>query len=271
MIAATWGVRRRVLGLVGAACAAIVPACGAQPLVLPQPPQDLTSLAQAYASPTGTVDAAHLQQVVADAQARFYGSNLDWLPPLVSDELVRLRRRFDDQSFPFDPLSTHQKNRPALQAVITADHTCQGWTDTPGPPDQAANGSLDLTAVIDDSQLRRGIWGNGVSCQERVQALNRVGVNTFLSGTVGVLLQGPLPADDQKTLALVQVSGQIGTDAQVTSGTFDFAIVGPNVEFRYPVSDGDVIVSIGTLAISVRGKNGTFTCDLSGQSCSAQP
>jgi hypothetical protein len=259
--------RLDVRALAIAAAAALMPACGAPPLVLPQPPQDLTALAQAYASPSGTVDTAHLQQVVTDAEARLHGSDLDWLPVLVSRALVRVRLRFDDNGLPSDPTQTLRKNRPAMQAVVNVQHICQGWTAPPGPPDQAANGRLDLTAVVDDSQLQSGVWGDSTSCQEQVQALDLVSVNAFVSGSVGVLLEGPLPENDEQARALVQVSGQIGTDGHVANGSFDFVIVGAAVGFRYPVSDGDLIVLVGPESVSVHGSNGAFTCDLSGVTC----
>jgi len=92
-------------------------------------------------------------------------------------------------------------------------------------------------------------------------------VNGFFAGSIGILLQGPLPANDQQAQALVRITGQIGADAGTTSGSFDFVIAGPSVAFRYPVSDGDVIVSIGKESVSARGSNGAFTCDLTGLDC----
>jgi len=256
-------------GLLVAALA--FPACGPSPIVLPQPPQDLTVLADAYASPTGTIDPAQLQQTVSDAKARFAASHLDVVATLIADTLVVVRQRFDDSEFPFDPLSTREKNRPSLKAVVTAQHTCKGWSDPAGPPDAAQNGSLDLTALVDDTQLQRTVFGTASSCQQRVLTVGTLGVNAFLSGDVSIFLEGPLPADDQQARALVLVTGQIGTDSNVASGTFDFQSVGPAVEFREQVADGFVIVSIGPQAISVRGNNGSFTCDAQGLSCVAGP
>jgi len=258
-------------GALALSLAAGVPACGPPPLSLPAPPQDLTALQQAYASPTGTIDTARLQQTVSDAKAQFAAQHLDALPAVVAAALVRVRQKFFDTDFPTDPLVARKKNRPSLQAVVDAQHTCQGWTTPVGAPDPAANGSLDLTAVIDDTQLQRNIWGNASSCQERVPASGPLAVSVFLSGMVGILLQGPLPADDQQAEALVLLTGQFGTESDVGSGSIDFQIVGPEVQFRHTVSDGYVIVGVGTQAISVRGSNGTFTCDLSGLACMAVP
>jgi hypothetical protein len=246
---------------------AALSACGPSPLTLPQPPADLTALQQAYASPTGTVDTAALQQTVTDAKAQFDSSNLSWLPTFIADELVRIRHRFDITGFPTNPTILHQNNRPRLQAVVDAQHTCQGWSQPAGPPDAGANGSIDLTVVVDDTQLQRGLFGTATSCQERVQPVSLLAVNGFFSGTVNILLQGALPEADQDAQALVQVSGDIGTEGNVTNGSVDFQIVGNTVQFRHTVSDGFVIVSVGPSAISVRGTNGTFTCDVNGLTC----
>jgi len=258
--------RRLVLVL-----ALMLPACGDKTLDVPQPPQDLTALADAYAMPTGTIDPTQLQQTVSDAKAQFAASHFDALATLIADMLVGVRERFDDSEFPVDPLSTREKNRPTLQAVVTAQHTCKGWSTPVGPPDATQNGNLELTAVIDDTQLERAIWGTASSCRQRVLTVGTLGVNAFLSGMVSTFLQGPLPADDQQARALVLITGQLGTDSDVVSGTFDFQIVGTSVEFRHPVADGFVIVSVSPQAVSVRGNNGSFTCEADGLSCAAGP
>jgi hypothetical protein len=244
-------------------------ACGASPLTLPQPPQSLTALADAYANPTGTVNQAQLQQTVTDAEAQFSSSGLDWLPQLIDENLVRVRERFDQNVLPTNPLIARQQNRPSIQAVVNVQHVCQGWGSS--APAAGSNGDLSLTAVVEDTQLTRGVFGSATSCMETVQATNNVAVNAFVSGELNTLLQGSLPATDQDVFALVQISGQIGTQNNVTSGSVDFQIVGTQVEFRHTVSDGFVIVSIGPTSVSVRGSNGTFTCDLTGTTCSPSP
>lgn len=243
--------------------------CGPGPLTLPQPPQDLTALAAAYASPTGTVDVDRLQQIVTDAQARLYTSDLAWLAPLVTTALVREWRRFEDLGFPTDPLTRRKENRPFLQAVVTAQHTCQGWGTAGTVASATGSGDIDVTAVVDDTQLLRALWGTATACQEQVTALNLVTVNAYLDGSLAIALQGPLPQNEQEARALVQFSGQMGTEQGVAGTSFDFVLDGRTVSFRYPVSDGDVVVSVGPEAVGVRGSNGSFSCDLAGLSCAA--
>jgi hypothetical protein len=240
---------------------AAVPACGSSPLVIPQPPQDLTATAQVYETPTGTIDPAHLDQLIADAQAQAASMDLDWLPTFIIDALTRVRARLDDAGLPLDPAITHKKNRPVLEAVAVVQHTCSGWPGVTAPAADSGQNDIDLTAVVQNTELQRAIWGSATSCHAVVQPTAGVSVNGFIDGTVSLLAQGPLPATDAAAQVLVAVSGQIGTENNIATASFDFRIVGTQVEFRHPVADGDVIVSVGPQGFSVRGSNGSYACD----------
>ena len=195
--------------IAAAAGAATTAACSDNDLVLPQPPQDLTATVQAYETPTGTIDFAHLEQVAADARADLASRNLDWLPGLVSDALVAVRRRFDDGGYPVNPSIPRKQNRAKVDAVVQVQHLCGGWTGQP-------TGNVDLTAVISDTELEHAVWGNAANCQARVDVDTSLGlnvvptVNGFFDGTVAVFLEGSLPETDRQGQLVVAVSGEIG-------------------------------------------------------------
>jgi hypothetical protein len=223
------------LCFVSLACVVSMAACGTSDLDVPQPPQDLTATAQVYTAPTGTVDPAQVQQIVADAQARVASSRLDTVAPVVRDALAGLRRRLDASNLPSDPAETPKRRHPDLRAVITAHRACEG------------GGSIDLTLVIENSRLQRAIWGTANACGP-------------LNGSVSLFLQRALPEQAQDAAALVMLSGSEGVAG-------DFAVQGQAVAVRRAVADGEVIVAVGTDGVSVRGQNGTVTCALTATSC----
>src|SRR5205823_14572060 len=107
-----------------------------------------------YESPTGTIDVASIQQTLDAVDARLSEMHLDWLPDLVAEALMRIYQRLADADEPTDPGAGVQTNHVVIDAVIVLHRTCRGWNDPPGPPDAAANGTLELTAVVDHGRLR---------------------------------------------------------------------------------------------------------------------
>lgn len=248
------------VGVVAAAAAAGAIGCGEGDLALPAPPQDLTSTVQAYEMPTGTVDFAHLQQTVADVEAELEARQLAWLPAVVADALVRLRERFDAGGYPIDPATRHHEHRPRLDAVVELRRTC------------SASGTIDLTAVLDDTQLGAAIWGTASACTASVQPVAALpAVQGFVDGSLSFFLQGALPETSDDAQVVVAISGRVGTGGNVpppsSNQSFDFRISGRQVETRHTVADGYVIVSVGVGTISVRGTNGSAACDVAAQAC----
>jgi hypothetical protein len=266
-------------------------ACTSDDLVIPQPP-DLTAVAAIYEMPTGTVDPQRASEVAAQAQARFGELQLDWLPRLVADALAGLRQRLTDTGLPTDPATTgvdddddddddgDDSKNPWIDAVVHLQRICRGWSEPPGAPDAAQNGTLDLTAVVQRSRLGSTVWGTATACRARVAVGSSVAVNGFLEGTVTVYLYGGVPRELADTRALVQVTGRIGTEVTIqgnaqtaatpggtASGSFDFRVIYPQVEIRVPVADGDVIASVGLDAIEIRARNGSYRCDLPALTC----
>ena len=255
--------------------------CGPDPVTLPEPPQasETAALVATYQMPTANLDASNIQQVATDAQARLADLHLDWLPGLIVDALTRVHRRLADSGLSSDPTANVNTSRPIIRAVARVHRVCVGWADPAGAPDEATNGAIDLTAVVDSGHVERQLWGTASACHSRFPPANSIAqvggpvgtpvVNAVLDGTLIVYALGPLPDSAADAQFLLSFSGTIGTDAQVRSTSFDFQYVSGSVQFRVPVaSGGDAIVSVGA-TLGVQGANGGFSCDLVTAVCQA--
>jgi hypothetical protein len=240
---------------------------------------ETAALVMTYQMPTATLDTTKIDQVASDAQARLDELNLDWLPDLLSDALTRLRSRLDAAGLSDDPASMPDTRKGQLTAVATVTRICAGWSDPPGPPDAAANGSIEVTAIVDTGRINPEVWGEATSCLARFPAAGSTGttgtvvtahstvVNATLNGTLILYLLGPLPVDPSDAQILVVFNGSIGVGDHVGSASFDFEISKSQVKFRVPVaSGGDAIVTVGT-TLGIQGANAGFSCDLTTLTC----
>ncbi len=238
--------------------------CGASDLQLPPPP-DVTALVAAYDAPTAAIDVGMLDQLRTDVQARLVVLHLDWLPELIADALTPLGARLDANGFS-DPNAAPPTNRPVIDAVIRLDRVCKGWDDPPGPPDAAQNGSINLTAVVEDGRARPTLEAQATKCRARVQPSgvavrgNPVAVDGYLDGTLDVYFYGRVPRTAAETDVLVQIQGQIGTSGQTVSGEADFRVRFPDLVFKLDRPDGHIIVTISTDGVTLQGTNATAVC-----------
>ena len=260
-----------LLGVGAAACTADV--------ALPDPPREaqVSMVAAIYDNPTGTIDVANIQTKIDDIQARIAELHLDWLPTLIAQALERLAQRLSDASVtPDTDDGADTTKRTIIDAVAHMKRVCRGWSDTPAAPDEAANGFMELTAVIESSSLREDVWGGATACKTRLDPLDDVSggltitpspsVNLSLEATLDVRLYGPLPRTVGEAKFLLIFNGRLGSDDRTADASFDFRLLDGQLAFRYAVSDGDIIVEVGTTSISLRGANGTFACDLASRS-----
>lgn len=257
---------------------ALAVGCGPGNVTLPTPPMEAetAALVMTYQMPTGNLNTSNIDQVRADAQTRLDELHLDWLPDLLSEALTQLRSRLDAAGLPDDPESMPDRRKGQLTAVATVTRICAGWSDPAGPPDADANGSIEVTAVVDTGQLNPEIWGTATSCLARFPPAGSSGavasatsavVNATLNGTLILYSLGPLPKTAPDAELLVTFSGSIGVADQVASASFDFEISKSQVKFRVPVaSGGDAIVTVGT-TLGVQGANAGFSCDLTTLTC----
>jgi hypothetical protein len=209
--------------------------CGPGTVTLPTPPMatETAALVMTYQMPTAMLDTSNANQDLSDAQARLNELHLDWLPGLLEDALTRLRSRLDAAGVPDDPSSAPDRSKGQLTAVATSTRICTGWSDPAGPPDAAANGSVEVTAIVDTGKLNPEVWGTATSCLERFPPAGSTGtvasatstvVNATLNGTLILYLLGPLPANPSDAQVLVIFDGSIGVGDQVVSASWGFEI-----------------------------------------------
>jgi hypothetical protein len=262
--------------LTPALAAVTASACAPSEVVLPEPPMtdETAQVISAYQSPTGTIDFAHIDMQLDRAEARLEELHLSWLPDLVADVLVSLEARLEDGELPTDPSRTPESADPRISAALTVHRVCKGWSSPPGAPDEAANGSIDLTAVVGGSALRRDLWGVATNCHSIVDPPGDTPPQmAFLDGTLIILLEGALPKRPGDANMVFLLNGRLDTSEVPTvanesrTASRDFRISDGQLEFRLSVDDGDIIVTVGATSFTLRGRNGTFTCDLKTHSC----
>jgi hypothetical protein len=246
--------------------------CGPDSLALPPAP-DMDALVAAYQTPTASIDPTQLAQIMSNAQMTLAQLHLDWLPDLMAQALVQLRARLANGGLPDDPTQAADTDRPAIDAVIVLTQICRGWDDPPGPPDAAQNGTLQVTAVVEDGRARRTFAGTATACHALLQPTNAIvaspmsDIKALIAGTINVYFYDRLPMTVQETNVLVQITGQLGTMDAGISGSFDFQLIYPNVEVRLTRPDGELILSVGLDGVTIRGANGSYHCDVALQTC----
>jgi hypothetical protein len=267
---------RHGLLLLVPACAISALACGPD-VDYPTPPlaEETKAIVATYDMPTGTLDVARLDQIAEDVKVRVDELGVDWLPELMSDVLVRLRERFNAGGLPEDPSTFPGSDRAEIKAVVELSRVCSGWSDPPGTPNAAENGSIEMTAIVEKTQLDRELWGTASNCRQRLTRKNTVtssegldlAVNAQLDGTWILYLGGPLPTRGQDAEYFMSFAGELGLRDRVRPLTFDFRLIDGQVQFRHPVDDGDIIVGVGLGSFSLTGQNATYQCDLAKLYC----
>jgi hypothetical protein len=258
--------RFAIVSLAVAALAACV-----SKLDIPTPPMqaETQAIAADYEMPSGTVDIAQVQSTLDAINLKLPDLNLDWIPNFAADLLSSINHRLDQSGLPDNPDASTETHHFVLSAVVDVHRICEGFDDPPGPVD-AANGSIQATAVVDDGRLQPEVWGIATGCKTSLALFGNptLNGNATLDGTVIIYLLGPLPTSISNARFLFTFNGQIGIGNQTGSSTIDFRVFDGRLDFRIPVSDGNVVVEVGTdSSVTLRAANGTFVCDLSALSC----
>ena len=191
-------------------------------------------------------------------------TQIDRLPTLLSDVLARARRRLEAAGLSVDPSTAPEDERFAeATAVANVTSICAGWDDPAGPPDQAANGAVQVTAIVDTGRLNPEVWGTATACKARfppasdgaaIGSVTAPVVMATLDGTLIIYSLGPLPTSTVDAQFLVSFEGMIGVGDQVRSASFDFQVANGSVKFRIPVaSGGDAIVTVG-VTLGIQGR-----------------
>lgn len=262
--------KRRLVAVLEALLAAGGAGCVSK-LEIPTPPMqaETQAIVAVYDTPTGSFGAGDVQSTLSSVSAAVPALALDWLPNYASGLLTALEDRIRSSGLPDNPDATVQTDYFILSAVVGLNRVCLGWDDPPGPPDVAQNGSIALTAVVENGRLQPESWGMATACKLNLMLLNGSLVgNATIDGTVILYLLGPLPSGDANARFLFTFDGTLTMGSQTLSASMDFRVFDGLLAFRLPVSDGDIIVEPGAgSSVTLRASNGTFRCDLSARSC----
>jgi len=188
----------------------------------------------------------------------------------MSDVLARVDSRLDQNGLSGDPatLTDTDPDRPIIDAYATVHRICKGWVDTAGQPDEATNGSIDITAVVEDSYLNRDAWGTATNCHARMLPTGKAAFDGYLDGTVILHLEGALTQDVSQARFLFYLTGSMGVANRTASGSFDFRFIEGRIEYRLPQPDGgDIVIIAGVTTVGVRDRTGMYTCDLLTATC----
>jgi hypothetical protein len=245
-------------------------ACVSQ-LPIPTPPMqaETQALVAEYDMPTGSVDIAQVQSVLDAVNAKLPNLNLDWLPRFASDLLGTVDERLKQSSLPDNPDASTETHHFILSAVVNVHRICNGFDNPPGPVD-AANGTTDATAVVQNGTLAPEVWGTATGCKVNLAMLDGTTLTggATIDGMVIIYLLGPLPTSLSNARFLFQFNGTITIGNQTANSSIDFRVFDGRLDFRVPVSDGNIVVEAGTdSTVTLRASNGSFTCDLTARSC----
>lgn len=264
---------RRALIVAAAVSWLAASGCGDDGPALPDSPmaEQMTDLAAVYQNPTGTIDVANIEATLDAIDARLTDLHLDWLPALIAEALVRLSERIGDVGLVSEPGLEAPTEHTIINAVVELERVCRGWGDSDLP--DPANGTINLTAVVEDGRLHQDVWGTASACRTRLDPLDTsvssdlLSLNLSVDAALDVRLYGPLPRSVGEAKFLLLFEGRLGTEDRTADTSFDFLVLDGHLAFRFAVSDGDIIVEIGATSISLRGSNATLTCDLANRSC----
>jgi hypothetical protein len=261
--------RNRFIVSFGALSLAFGGACVSS-LNFPTPPMqsETQAIAASYEMPTGTVDINNVQTLLDLVGATIPNLALDWLPNYAEQILANIDDRIEGSGLPDDPDASMETHHFIISAVVTVTRICPGWDNPPGPPD-AQNGNTMVTAVVDSGRLMPEIWGTATGCKQNLTVLDgALTGNATLDGMVILYLLGPLPTSINNARFLFTFNGRLTIGNQTLNPSIDFRVFDGLLGFRVPVSDGEIVVELGTgSTVTLRASNGTFLCDLTARTC----
>jgi hypothetical protein len=256
-------------GIVSLTVAALT-ACVSK-LNIPTPPMqaETQAIAADYETPGGSVDITQIQAVLDAVNVKLPNVDLDWLPNLASNLLASFNQRLQQSGLPDNPDASIETHHFILSAVVDVHRICEGFDNPPGPVD-SANGAIDATGVVESGRLQPEVWGVATGCKTSLSLFGgpTLSGNATLDGMVIIYLLGPLPSSVSNARFLFTFNGQIGIGNQTANSSLDFRVFDGRLDFRVPVSDGNIVVEAGTgSSVTLRASNGTFVCDLTARSC----
>ncbi|MEM1028757.1 MAG: hypothetical protein AAGN82_00310 [Myxococcota bacterium] len=240
---------------------------GCTPGVEKPTPPDLSALVAAYEVPSGTFDAAVVDQVQADL-----------LDALEDEGAVGVGDVLDDL---FSPLEGDApQTSPAAEIEVRDDktiriegegflevaRTCDGWGTEPRPDPE--HGRLRLNVNVTDVTVDPVLWFEAERCRY-LQQEDRVELGAGRRRDVGdvrIFVGDKLTLGElRRAPVLIDVDATASFDGGDTfeDVTFDLRLLPEDATFevRVEVEDGHLIVrAIDDEIVVVRAANGTFTC-----------
>jgi hypothetical protein len=263
---------------VGAALLSLTGGCGE--LELPPPP-DMSELVEAYNAPDGDLDASvavEFGKTLFDTLRENRRASGIEIANSVVQNLQDLGGGAEGDDDPENTGAGTQQvgsSRFDLAAIARVHRICRGWEG--GPVNEAENGSLDLTATLDQGGLIPTVWGTINHCKfpwndfdfelEGEVKLHfgsgepRVGLRRL--GAVGYLFQF-----DGTVLATKD-----GQTSELTLNSHFKAFLNGKVLMLFELSDGAHVIGMfdpesltirgrATTSVSILGKSDTWECTL---------
>ena len=220
--------------------AVLVSGC-AREVSVPDPP-DMTPLVASYREPDGTFSADDPGPVLDDASAQLAVLGGMDMSTFLTAMMTSIAQRLDGTG-----LGKSGDRAPTrVDAVLSLELACGD-----------ASGSIEVTTVLENSQLSHVLWGKATRCRVASVALD---------GSVAIYRYGAVDLGFSEASFLVRVDGTV-TAGKKHRAAFDFRVTAGAVQTRIPTASGDVIVERHGTDLLVRAANGSFTCSLLRRTC----
>ena len=239
----------------------------------------------AYTAPNGWLDAAGVLELAGAVAQRTTVIDSLAVDVRVLDAaraaIAQINQQAGVQGFP-QALSAEvavsaQALTVAGEGFLVVTRICDGWDVAPIA--DLANGTMELTVGFTEQGVDPVMWGSLALCKYRLNEhfvqldgrsfdRSRGDVRVYIGNNVTTTTFGTFVEP-----VLVELEAQVILDGAEVAGLLSFQI---DVNTRalamlVPLVSGNVVVSLDAARLStvVRAGNGTFTCDLVAQRCTA--
>jgi hypothetical protein len=239
----------------------------------------MSGVIQSFETPTADLDPQTASELGAPAhQLAAQVAALGLNDAIVAGVLDALAARQQDQQTQSDGVATRREGLLTDQGYMQVTRICNGWGAMPIP--DPINGNLQLTVGFRDQTVDPVVWGTFNLCRylangKQIQIGGNGGAG---SGPINCYFGGSLPwTDIGQTPMLFAVDFGIELDGTPNPLQKAFRIdpLLETIELLQSTSEGDLLVLLSasdpslTQIVSVRAKNGHFTCDETQRSCSS--